>query len=139
MSNEKNPTKNKNMANSKDSTANREYATVDTLPGSAGYFTNEVDVRLKRKNDKVHCIFFSIREEEADLSEAPSTGSTITVNLQFKCPGDSAWTNYVPLDGSSFAIGNRVAIEDIGAGVLWRAGVVSDGFTSGSVIFGFDW
>jgi len=127
------------MANSRSSGANYEYATVDTLPGAAGYFTNEVDVRLKSKNDKVHRIFFSIREEEADLSAAPSTGSTITVNLQFKCPGDSGWTNYVPLDGSSFVIGNRVAIEDIGAGVLWRAGVASDGYTDGSVTFGFDW
>ena len=41
--------------------------------------------------------------------------------------------------GSTFAIGNRVVLEDIGNGVDWRAGVRDDEFTSGSVTFGFDW
>jgi len=127
------------MANSRVSAANHEYAIVDTVPGSEGYFTNEVDVRLKSKNDKLRKLFFSIREAAADVSAAPSAGSTVAVVLQFRCPGDEGWTNYVPLDGSELAIGNRLILEDIGAGVFWRAGVVSDGFTSGSVKFGFDW
>jgi len=127
------------MANSRSSGTNYEYATVDTLPGASGYFTNPIDVRVKSKTDKVHRIFFSIRESAADLSEAASDASTITVLLQFKCPGDAGWTTYIPLDGSSLAIGNRLAIEDNGAAVLWRAGVVSDGYTSGAVKFGFDW
>ena len=127
------------MANARSSGYNKEYATVDTNPGSAGYFTNEVDVRLLKKNNKVSKLFFSIRETNADISAAPSALSTVTVVLQFKCDGDAAWTDYVDLAGSSFAIGNRVVIEDQGAGVSWRAGVRDDEYTSGSVTFGFDW
>lgn len=127
------------MANSRASDTNYEYATVDTLPEAAGYYTNEIDVRLMKKNKKVDKIYFSIRETDADQSSKPSTGSTITVDLQYKCPGDDGYTTFVPLDGSEFAIGNRVALEDFGANVFWRAGVGSDGFTSGSVTFGFDW
>lgn len=125
------------MANSRSSGNNYEYATVDTLPGAAGYFTNNVDPRkLKDKGAKV---FFSIRQTDADVSAAPSALSTITVALQYRCLGDDAWTDYVPLDGSDFAIGNRVEIDDTGHGVYWRAGVRSDEYTSGSVTFGFDW
>ena len=125
------------MANSRSSGDNYEYATVDTLPTSAGYFTKSIDARHKlKRNDK---LFFSIREAAADVSAAPSALSSVTVVLQFMCPGDSAWSDFVPLDGSSFAIGNRVEIEDRGAGVQWRAGVRSDEYTSGSVRFGFDW
>ena len=127
------------MANAKSSSEFYEYATVDTLPDADGYFTNEVRLRYLRKKYKIDKVMFSIREEAADLSEADSTLSTITVVLQFKCPGDARWTTYVPLDGSSLAIGNRLAITDFGDDVYWRAGVVSDGYTSGSVTFGFDW
>jgi hypothetical protein len=127
------------MANSKASSDNYEYATVDTLPGASGYFTNEVVPRDKFQKGKVHKLFFSIREYPDDVSEAPSTNAVVTVALQFKCPGDLGWTDFVPLDGSTFAVGNRVALEDIGAAVRWRAGVRSDEYTSGSVTFGFDW
>ena len=127
------------MANSRSSGDNKEYATVDTRPTSAGYFTNAVDVRLLRKNKKVDKLYFSIREATADISANPSALSTITVVVQFKCDGDAGWTDYVPLGGESFAIGNRLALDDFGAAVHWRAGVVDDGFTSGSVTFGFDW
>lgn len=125
------------MANSRSSGNNYEYATVDTLPTSAGYFTNEIDSRHIIKLGAK--LFFSIRETDADISAAPSALSTVTVRLQYKCKGDSGWTVFVPLDGSTFAIGNRVEIEDNGNGVLWRAGVASDEYTSGSVTFGFDW
>jgi hypothetical protein len=125
------------MANSQSSGNNYEYATVDTLPGSAGYFTKAIDVKQIRKLGAK--LFFSIREAAAELSEAPSAESTVTVALQFKCPGDADWTNYDSLDGSTFAIGNRVEIDDGASGVLWRAGVRSDEYTSGSVTFGFDW
>ena len=127
------------MANSRASGTNKEYATVDTLPGAAGYFTNTVNVRHLWKKHRVPRIFFSIRETESDISANPSALSSVTVMLQFKCDGDNAWNTYVPLDGSSFVIGNRVAIEDFGNATLWRAGVASDGYTSGSVTFGFDW
>ena len=124
------------MANSQNSGSNYEYATVDTYT-SAGYFTIAVDARHVYKLGAK--LFFSIREALANVSEAPSDTSTVTVALQFLCPGDADWTDYVPLDGSSFAVGNRIQIDDNAAGVLWRAGVRSDEYTSGSVTFGFDW
>ena len=128
------------MANSKTSGAtNKAYATVDTLPGAAGYFTEEVTPRDLLKSLKVHKIFFSIREAVADISEAPSALSIITVRLQFKCDGDLDWTDFVPLDGSELAIGNRLTIEDMGNNIKWRAGVTDVDYTSGSVVFGFDW
>jgi hypothetical protein len=126
------------MANAKFSATNYEYATVDTQPTSAGYWTNEVSPRDKFKKGAGK-LFFSIREASADVSANPSALSVITVSLQFKCKDDPGWTDYVPLDSSSLAIGNRVALEDVGADVRWRAGVVDDAFTNGSVRFGFDW
>ena len=128
------------MSNSRTSGEFKEYATVDTLPDSVdtGYFTNVVCIRDIQKKFKTNRVFFSIRELEADPSET-SDASVATVTLQFKCPGDAGWTDFVALDGSSLAIGNRLRIEDTGAGILWRAGIKPDDFTSGQVIFGFDW
>ena len=125
------------MANSRSSGTNQEYATVDTRPTSAGYFTNNVNLREKGKRG-VTKMFFSIREASGDISANPSALSIITVGLQFRCPGDVGWTDYIDLAGSSIAIGNRVILEDSGL-VEWRAGVVDDNYTSGSVTFGFDW
>jgi hypothetical protein len=128
------------MANSKSSGIYKEYAKVDTLPTSVGYFTNEVCIRdLVKSGLTKGSIFFSIRETVDDVSEAPSALSTITVALQYKCDGDLNWSDYVDLAGSTLAIGNRMTIEDTGAAVRWRAGVRSDEYTSGSVTFGFDW
>jgi hypothetical protein len=120
------------MANSKLSVPTYcEYATVNTAPTPAGYFTNSVYPR----RDKITKLFFSIRETDQD-----SSPSVVTVKLQFQCAHDVDWTDYLPLDGSSFAIGNRVQVDDFGNGVAWRAGVVdSSAYTSGSVTFGFDW
>lgn len=108
------------MANAKSSSEFYEYATVDTAPDADGYFTNEVRPRYLRLKKKVDKIFFSIREMDTDLSAAASDASSVTVLLQFKCPGDAGWTTYVPLDGSSLAIGNRLAITDVGDDVYWR-------------------
>lgn len=126
------------MANAKISGDNCEYAIVDTQPGASGYFTNEVqprkDGKLKGLGGK---IFFSIRESNLDdSSDAPA--SVITVTLQFKCNRDLEWQDYV--SDLTIGIGARVAIEDCGTGVVWRAGVkeASD-YTSGSLTFGFDW
>ncbi len=124
------------MANSQSSGNNKLYATVDTDPGADGYFTGILDPRELFKTSKVPKVFFSIREA-GDTQSVDA--SVITVVLQFKCDGDDRWQTYVPLDGSTLAIGNRLAIEDIGANVKWRAGVEDDGYTSGSVTFGFDW
>jgi hypothetical protein len=118
------------MANSLDSGTNHEFAKVDATPATGGYFTNHVDIRDKEKKG-ISKVFFSIREA--------STASVIAVILQFMCPGDSGWTTYVPLDGSTFAIGNRVSLEDFGVDIQWRAGVLVAGYTSGAVNFGFDW
>jgi len=121
------------MANSKVSGAFHEYAVVNTAPApdSGGYYTNVISPR----KSKIRKLYFSIRETVDD-----SSVSVIVVALQFRCIKDSRWTDYVPLDGSSFAIGNRVVLEDMGEGIQWRAGVVDDSdFTSGSLTFGFDW
>jgi hypothetical protein len=129
------------MANSKNSKGHCEYATVDTRPTSDGYFTNSICPRTIISEGKTigGKIYFSIRETGADISAAPSALSSVTVVLQYKGPDDVAWTDFIPLDGSSFAIGSRVLIEESANGVLWRAGVRDDEFTSGSVTFGFDW
>jgi hypothetical protein len=121
------------MANSRDAGAFHEYATVDTAPaaGTGGYFTNEVNPRQQ----KMKRLFFSIRDTVDD-----SSASVVTVKLQFRCNNDAGWTDFVALDGSAFAIGNRVQIDDFGPGVHWRAGVLDNtDYTSGSVTFGFDW
>ena len=125
------------MANSRNSGTNYEYATVDTRPTSAGYFTISVNLREKLKRGATK-LFFSIREATADVSANASALSTVTVGLQYRCPGDAGWTDYVDLAGSTLAIGNRVELSDMGL-VDWRAGVVDDNYTSGSVTFGFDW
>lgn len=126
------------MANSRNSGEFKEYATVDTEPDSLGYFTNEVNLRNLRKVGSENRMYFSIREWEADSSAASDT-SEIVITLQFKCDGDLGWQDYVSLDGSELAVGNRVVISDSGAGVLWRAGVKYYEYTSGSITFGFDW
>jgi hypothetical protein len=120
------------MANIQESSGGYEYASVDTDPGAGGFFTKPVSIR--RKNDDIQKLFFSIRE----LEDEPSEASVITVVLQFRCKGDVGWTTYTN-DGTDFVIGDRKLIDSNAAGVQWRAGVLSDGFTSGSVRFGFDW
>ena len=129
------------MANSRISDDNHEYAVIDTAPDSEGYFTNTICPRdiIKAGTSIGGKIFFSIRENEADSSAEPSDNAVTEVILEFKCEDDTEWTEFVPLDGSSIAVGNRVQIDDTGAGVLWRAGVSSVGYTSGKVVFGFDW
>jgi hypothetical protein len=123
------------MANSRSSGRYYEYAKVDTAPanGSGGYFTNPVYPRKK----KITKLFFSIRETTDD-----STASVVVVKLQFKCPGDTGWTNHMTgVEGDkNWPIGTRVSLNEWGEGVEWRAGV-EDGndFTSGAVTFGFDW
>jgi hypothetical protein len=126
------------MANSKSSGEFYEYATVDTNPDSDGFWTNEISIRYKRRKSKIEGVVFSIREYEPDSSGASDT-SVATVSLQFKCPGDLGWQDYKPLDGSTFAVGNRIFLEDVSAGVVWRAGVKDGDFSSGSITFGFDW
>ena len=126
------------MANSLSSGQFKEYATVDTMPTGLGYFTNALDVRKMWREKGINRMFFSIWEEEEDSSEASDT-SDITVVLQFKTESNPGWQDFVPLDGSVLTTGNRVILEDVGVGVLWRAGVKWNDYTNGSISFGFDW
>jgi hypothetical protein len=118
------------MANSRSSGRFYEYATVEAAIDSSegGFYTNEVNLNTKRRDKMV----FSVREKAA----APVSASVVTVKLQFKCPGGE-WQD--AQTDSTIAIGSRLIIEDVGGGVRWRAGVEWDGYTSGSVVFGFDW
>lgn len=112
------------MANNRRSSKRYEYAEVDTTPGAPGYFTNPISLDNK-PNQRAS---FSIR----------GTGD-VTVSLQFRCPEEILWTDYVNAD-VTFTNGTRFQIEDFSQGVEWRAGVISDAnYTSGSVVFGFDW
>jgi hypothetical protein len=121
------------MPNSKNSNPiYHEYATVNTAPaaGGGGYFTNII---YPRKN-KISKLFFSIRETTED-----SSPSVITVKLQYKCAGDTGWSDYLN-NGEDWDIGIRVIVEEFAEAVTWRAGVKEDSdYTSGSVTFGFDW
>jgi hypothetical protein len=121
------------MANSRNSGAKHQYATVDTDPGD-GYFTNTVSPRALKDD-----IFFSVRETDPEASDFPSGGSTMTVVLQFRCAGDTAWQSYNYNTGTAFVAGDRFNITDFGSGVNWRAGVLAGGYTEGSLTFGFDW
>ena len=75
---------------------------------------------------EVKQIYFSIRDAEG-------TG-TMTVTLQFICPGETVWTDY-----DTYTTVTRLLIEGPAAGVLWRAGVKVGDWTSGELVFGFDW
>lgn len=98
-----------------------EYATVDESPGADGYFTDEIGARVK--SIAALRAFFSVR----------GTGSAI-VTLQFRCPGDGAWTDYAGYNKNT-----RKTIEGVGAGVEWRGVVKQGDYVSGSIVFGFDW
>lgn len=139
------------MPNSRSSETYHEYATVHVaMDSSAGgsYYTNAILPRSIMKQHKVNKVFFSIRNT---IEESDPQG--MTVALEFKC-GDEEWQEYKPtkkqiLAGTAsdeisdveetFQPGCRMAIEDTGADVQWRAGVHWDDFTSGNLTFGFDW
>lgn len=103
------------------------YATVDTAPTSAGYWTAVVNKRAKNsKVGRVGQLFFSRR----------GTG-VMTITLQFKCYGDTAWQDYNPTTAP--VNGDRWLVESGASSVQWRAGVKEDDYSSGSCTFGFDW
>jgi len=82
------------MANTISSGDYKEYATVDTAPGSGGFWTNPIGLRGK----SLSIVYFSLR----------GTG-TATVTLQFKCEGDADWTDYYN-DGNAFNVGERSVV-----------------------------
>ena len=120
------------MANSRTSGVQLEKVTIDTNPSAGGYWTEPVSMR--RLGHDLDKIFFSVREADSDWSDA----SVATPILQFRCPGDDGWTDYNN-DATDFIIGDHKIIEGNAGGVEWRAGVKEDGFTSGSVVIGFNW
>ena len=120
------------MANSRKSGEYYEYAVVDTAPGAAGYWTNEVV-----PSRKINKLFFSVRMTDKDDSSAASDNATVEVSLQFKCVGDVDWSNYYR--SAAFNMGERITLDAYGGGVRWRAGVEDKDYTNGSVVFGFDW
>ena len=112
------------MANSRASEETYEYVTVNTAPDSTGYWTNPVSPRSKAG---VRKLYFSIR----------GTG-TMTPTLQFKCAGDTDWTDFVT--DITMEAGVRLLLDDVGPNVAWRAGVaVAADYSSGACSFGFDW
>lgn len=110
------------MANAISTGDYREYATVNTAPGSGGFWTNTIGMRGKH----ISSMFFNIR----------GTGNA-KVTLQFKCHGDDDWTDYN--NGADFVIGDNKIIEGNGGDMVWRAGVKQADYSSGSVTFGFTW
>lgn len=114
------------MANSKSNNDYYHYATVDADPTASGYFCDPVNPETihRKYNFNLMYVFFSVR----------GSGS-MTVTLQFKCPGDSDWTDY-----DTYASNTRELIECGIGGVQWRAGVTaSANYTSGEKTFGIDW
>ena len=115
------------MANSRTSGEYKEYATVDTAPGSAGYWTNSVSLRQRQ----ITKLFFSLRDGGASAGDWDGT-----VTLQFKCSGDSDWTDYDTYTSTDIP---RKLIEGNAGHVIWRIGVKETEYTSGSLVLGFDW
>ena len=116
------------MANSQLNGERYAYASIDTAPGAAGYWSKPVALSQER----VSAIFFT-----------RSGAGVGTVTIQYKLPHTgSVWTDYdSPI---SLTDGVRCRLDDMGAGVKWRAGIKEDTsadstYTNGTVIVGFDW
>ena len=113
------------MGNSQDSAKNHEYATVDTAPAAAGYWTNPINIHSRSPhNNKV---MFSVK--------APGgTAGAMTITLQSRDRADASWTDY-----DTWTAVDRQIIDDSSLETMWRAGVKEGGHTSGTLTFGFNW
>jgi len=116
------------MANQQLKGPRYKYASIDTAPGAAGYWSEPVSLTQARSE----ALFFS-----------RSGGGVGTVTLQYKLPySGSSWQDYdSPI---SLVDGVRCRLDDMGGGVKWRAGIKEDTsadstFTSGTIVVGFDW
>jgi len=111
------------MANQQLKGPRYKYASIDTAPGAAGYWSEPVSLSQARSE----AIFFT-----------SSGGGVGTVTLQFKLPHTgAAWQDYTT--DETIADGVRLRISDQGGGVKWRAGIKQGAYTSGTVVCGFDW
>jgi len=111
------------MANTNVNGERYSYIQVTEAPPADGSWCNSVSMSAKNASP----LFFSRRG-----------GGSANIAIQFKTPETgSEWTDYehdLTLDD-----GVRCILEDQGHGVKWRAGVKSGGWSSGTVIIGFDW
>ena len=99
------------------------YASIDTAPGTGGYWCDSVSMSAENANE----LFLNV-----------SGGGTATVTVQYKLPHTgSVWTDYVTTE--TLESGARFRLDDHGAGVKWRVGVKSGGYASDTIIVGFDW
>lgn len=98
------------------------YVRVEEAPGVDGVWCAPVG-GLKEKTDK---LFFSYRG-----------GGVVIVTIQFICPTDLAWTDY--LTDETLENGARFLLEDNASGVKWRVGVKQGGYSSDISIIGLDW
>jgi len=111
------------MANSQLNGERYAYASIDTAPGAAGYWSKPVALSQARSE----ALFASV-----------SGGGVGTVTIQFKLPHTgSTWQDYYTTE--SLVDGARLRVADQGAGVKWRAGVKNAAYTSGTIVVGFDW
>ena len=111
------------MANSKLNGPRYKYASIDTAPSVGGYWSDSVSMVSENTNE----LFFSI-----------SGGGAGTVTIQYKLPHTAAaWTDYTTIE--TLETGARFRLDDHGAGVKWHAGIKLAGYSSGTVIVGFDW
>ena len=111
------------MANQQLKGPRYKYASIDTAPGAAGYWSEPVSLSQER----VTAIFFT-----------RSGAGVGTVHLQYKLPHTgSTWQDYYTTE--SLVDGARLKVADQGAGVKWRAGVKNGNYTSGTIITGYDW
>lgn len=113
------------MANAKVNGGSSRYASIDTAPGAEGYFSDSVGIT----HENASPLFFSRR--------SGAVAGVGTITIQFKCPGDTDWTDY--LTDLDLSVGARHIIDDEGAGVSWRAGVKQGDYTSGVILVGLDW
>jgi len=118
------------MANAKLNGPRYHYASIDTAPGSGGYWSDAVSMSKVNANQ----LFWSRSGEGLG-----------TVFLQFQLPHTgAAWTDYI--SGQDLVDGERFRLDDMGAGVKWRTGIKEDTSAdpitvavSGTTIVGFDW
>ena len=116
------------MANAKLNGPRYQYASIDTAPGSGGYWSDAVSMSKVNANQ----LFLTV-----------SGGGVGTVTVQYMLPHTGAiWTDYLTTE--TLTNGARLKLDDMGAGVKWRAGVEEDTSAdphtiTGTVIVGFDW
>ena len=111
------------MANAKLNKRRSSYASIDTAPGADGYWCDSVSMVFVDADE----LFLSV-----------SGGGSATVTTQYKLPHTGAiWTDYTT--DETLETGARFRLDDHGAGVKWRVGVKLDGYSSGTIIVGFDW